>query len=132
MAEKSASRRWISRVLKSTYTVPPRAQTSWRMSPQGLPKKRFSASWAVLAMTTGSIPLSLYSSFRIRPISTEKAAEEDSPTPTGRVLRSSASKPPMLRPRSLKDAATPRIRAMGEPNSLGRTLNWFSCSSSRP
>ena len=46
------------------------------MSPQGFPKKAFSALWAIRAMTTLSTAESLKSSEKIFPIRTEKAAEE--------------------------------------------------------
>ena len=99
------------------------------MSPQGFPKKAFSALWAIRAMTTLSTEESLKSSEKMFPIRTEKAAEELKPEPAGRVLLITASKPPVFSPRSLKPAATPLTRDLDEPNSEGFTVSFLRFTS---
>ena len=94
-----------------------------------MPKYLFSAAWAARAITTGSTLPSLYSALRMRPIITEKAAEELRPEPAASVLRSCASKPPTCRPSSEKALIMPRTSDFGEPNSAGRTASWLILTS---
>ena len=56
----------------------------------------------------------------ILPMSTSKAAEEESPLPAGISDSTSASKPPNIFPLSIKLLHTPRISAAGVPASSGR------------
>ena len=68
----------------------------------------------------------------IFPMSTSKAAEEESPLPAGISEEISASKPPKTLPLSMKEPQTPRISAMGLPDSSGRGSKSPSSSSKEP
>ena len=67
--------------LKSMVMALPTAQAVWSIRPQGLPKKTFSAYWLILAISTASSELSLYSPLKMAPTTTSKAAELDRPEP---------------------------------------------------
>ena len=61
--------------------IPPQAEAIWSMSPQGLPKKRFSAAWPIMASSVASSSSLQKRPLTTAPISTSKAAEEDRPEP---------------------------------------------------
>src|SRR6218665_3584195 len=109
----------LSGLAKSMVTSPPVEQAVWSISPQGFPKKLFSAYCPIMAFCTGSnFPL-LKRSLKMAPRSTSKDADDDKPDPLGTPLSITAWKPPMRYFNSFMREATPRTNAEEVKNSFG-------------
>ncbi|OEV22957.1 hypothetical protein AN220_27065 [Streptomyces nanshensis] len=82
------------------------AEAVWSMIPQGMPTKSFSARWHSRASCCRDSS-SPYSSVSASPVTTSRAADEESPAPVGTVLVRCTSAPPTGSPASRSAQPTP-------------------------